>query len=43
MTALADREWRLIPEGARPGPMQMALEEAAAEAASNRGPRTGRV
>jgi len=43
MTALADREWRLIPEGARPGPMQMALEEAAAETAATGGPRTVRV
>ena len=43
MTALADREWRLIPEGARPGPMQMALEEVAAETAANGGPRTVRV
>jgi lipoate-protein ligase A len=43
MTALADREWRLIPEQARPGPMQMALEEVAAETAAAGGPRTVRV
>ena len=43
MTALTDREWRLIPEEARPGPMQMALEEAAAETAAAGGPRTVRV
>jgi len=43
MTALADREWRLITEQARPGPMQMALEEVAAETAAAGGPRTVRV
>ena len=43
MTALADREWRLIPEQARPGPVQMALEEVAAETAADGGPRTVRV
>jgi lipoate-protein ligase A len=40
---LADREWRLIPEEARPGPMQMALEEVAAETAVAGGPRTVRA
>lgn len=40
---LADREWRLIPERARDGPMQMALEEIAAETAATGGPRTVRV
>ncbi|MCD2198600.1 lipoate--protein ligase family protein [Halobacterium sp. KA-4] len=40
---LADREWRLIPEEARDGPMQMALEEVAAETAANGGPRTVRT
>jgi len=43
MTDLADREWRIIPQEARPGPMQMALEEAAAETAAGGGPRTVRV
>ncbi len=43
MTDLADREWRLIPEESRPGPMQMALEEVAAETAAAGGPRTVRV
>ncbi len=43
MTALADREWRLIPEEARPGPVQMALEEVAAATAAAGGPRTVRV
>jgi lipoate-protein ligase A len=40
---LADREWRLIPEAARDGPMQMALEEVAAETAASGGPRTVRA
>ncbi|MCG1002120.1 MULTISPECIES: biotin/lipoate A/B protein ligase family protein [Halobacterium] len=40
---LADREWRLILEEARDGPMQMALEEVAAETAANGGPRTVRA
>lgn len=40
---LSDREWRLIPEEARDGPMQMALEEIAAETAADGGPRTVRV
>ncbi|RDI71372.1 lipoate--protein ligase family protein [Halopelagius longus] len=40
---LADREWRLIREEARDGPMQMALDEIAAETAASGGPRTVRV
>ncbi|AGN00279.1 biotin/lipoate A/B protein ligase [Salinarchaeum sp. Harcht-Bsk1] len=40
---LADREWRLIPEESRTGPMQMALEEVAAETAVAGGPRTVRA
>ena len=36
-------EWRLIHEAARPGPMQMALDEIAAETAATGGPRTVRV
>ncbi|MFB6302197.1 MAG: biotin/lipoate A/B protein ligase family protein [Haloferacaceae archaeon] len=40
---LADREWRLIREEARPAPMQMALDEVAAETAAAGGPRTARV
>jgi len=36
-------EWRLIREAARPGPMQMALDEIAAETAAVGGPRTVRV
>lgn len=40
---LADREWRLIPEEARSGPVQMALEEVAAETAVAGGPRTVRA
>ena len=43
MCDLADREWRLIREEARPGPLQMALDEIAAETAANGGPRTVRV
>ncbi len=43
MTELADREWRLIREDVRPGPMQMALDEIAAETAAAGGPRTVRV
>lgn len=43
MTDLADRDWRLVPAEARPGPMQMALEEVAAETAKAGGPRTVRV
>ena len=40
---LADREWRLIREEAREGPLQMALDEVAAETAADGGPRTVRV
>jgi lipoate-protein ligase A len=40
---LADREWRLVREEARPGPVQMALDEVAAETAADGGPRTVRV
>lgn len=41
---LAEKEWRVIPEEeTRSGPMQMALEEIAAETARNGGPRTVRV
>ncbi|WP_336034969.1 lipoate--protein ligase family protein [Halobacterium yunchengense] len=40
---LADREWRLVTEEARDGPMQMALEEVAAETAAAGGPRTVRA
>jgi lipoate-protein ligase A len=43
MTDLADREWRLIPEESRPGPVTMALEEVAARTAVERGVRTVRV
>lgn len=37
------REWRLIREEPRPGPMQMALDEVAARTAASGGPRTLRV
>jgi lipoate-protein ligase A len=40
---LADREWRLIREESRPGPMQMALDDVAAETAAAGGPRTVRL
>jgi len=40
---LADREWRLIREESRPGAVQMALDEIAAETAAEDGPRTVRV
>ena len=40
---LATREWRLVREECRPGPMQMALDEVAAETAASGGPRTVRV
>lgn len=40
---LADREWRLIREEVREGPIQMALDEVAAETAAVGGPRTLRV
>jgi lipoate-protein ligase A len=39
----ADREWRLIREEAWSGPMNMALDEIAAETAAAGGPRTVRV
>jgi len=39
----ADGEWRLVREEARPGAMQMALDEIAAETAAAGGPRTVRV
>ena len=42
-TPLADREWRLIREESRPGAMQMALDEVAAETAAAGGPRTVRL
>lgn len=41
--ALADREWRLIRDEGRPGAVQMALEEVAAERAVEEGIRTVRV
>jgi lipoate-protein ligase A len=41
--ALADRNWRLIREETRDGPMQMALEEIAAQTAADGGPRTVRA
>ncbi|GGJ11554.1 lipoprotein lipase [Halobellus salinus] len=40
---LGEREWRLIREDVRGGPMQMALDEVAAETAAAGGPRTVRV
>ncbi len=43
MTDLADRRWRLIPEESRDGPVQMALDEVAAETAVAEGVRTVRV
>lgn len=43
MTDLTDRAWRLVREEARPGPMQMALDEVAAATAADGGPRTVRV
>ncbi|ELY93994.1 biotin/lipoate A/B protein ligase [Natrialba hulunbeirensis JCM 10989] len=43
MTALADREWRLITDEARDGATQMALEEAAARTALEDDVRTVRV
>ncbi|WP_251329535.1 lipoate--protein ligase family protein [Haloplanus pelagicus] len=41
--AHADREWRLIREESWPGPMNMALDEIAAETAADGGPRTLRI
>lgn len=43
MTDIAEREWRLIREEARPGPLNMALDEVAAETAAAGGPRTVRL
>ncbi len=43
MTDLAQHDWRLIPEDVRRGPIQMALDEVAAETAAAGGPRTVRV
>jgi len=43
MTELSDRDWRLIREESWDGPMNMALDEIAAETAANGGPRTVRV
>lgn len=43
MTDLATKEWRLIREEAWDGPMNMALDEIAAETAASGGPRTVRV
>ena len=43
MAELADRDWRLIREERRPGPVQMALDEVAAETAAAGGPRTVRL
>jgi lipoate-protein ligase A len=43
MDELATQEWRLIRERGRSGPMQMALDEVAAETAASGGPRTVRV
>jgi len=40
---LADRDWRLIREETRPGPLQMALDEVAARTAAEEGVRTLRV
>ena len=40
---LADRDWRLITEEARRGPVNMALDEIAAETAATEGIRTVRV
>lgn len=41
--SLVDHDWRLIREEARDGPMQMALEEIAAQTAVDGGPRTVRA
>jgi lipoate-protein ligase A len=41
--ALSDREWRLVREESRRGPLNMALDEIAAETAAEGGPRTVRV
>ncbi|WP_224447725.1 lipoate--protein ligase family protein [Haloprofundus salilacus] len=39
----ADQQWRLVREESRSGPMNMALDEIAAETAADGGPRTVRV
>ncbi|QPV64235.1 lipoate--protein ligase family protein [Halosimplex litoreum] len=41
--SLADWDWRLITEESRPGPLNMALDEVAAESAAEDGTRTLRV
>jgi lipoate-protein ligase A len=41
--ALSDRDWRLVREESRRGPVNMALDEIAAETAAEGGPRTVRV
>ncbi|EMA54161.1 biotin/lipoate A/B protein ligase [Halococcus thailandensis JCM 13552] len=43
MADIEDREWRLVREDVRPGPLNMALDEIAAETAAAGGPRTVRV
>lgn len=43
MADLATADWRLIREEVRDGPVQMALDEVAAETAATGGPRTVRV
>jgi lipoate-protein ligase A len=43
MPTVAEKEWRLIREQARPGPLNMALDEVAAETAASEGVRTARV
>jgi lipoate-protein ligase A len=43
MTDLADEEWRIIAEESHDGPLNMALDEIAAETAASGGPRTLRV
>jgi lipoate-protein ligase A len=43
MTDIEGREWRLIREDTRSGPLNMALDEIAAETAANGGPRTLRI
>ena len=43
MTRLADRDWRLVRDRPRSGPLNMALDEIAAETAADGGVRTVRV
>ena len=43
MTDLGDREWRLVRERSNPGPLNMALDEIAAETAAQESIRTVRV